>query len=440
MTQAIGNLGYLAFGMEDDGKYGIIPTNPTLTVIPLIKGNPVAKRDTITSSVMRGLRDATQPLQGQQDVTGDIEVPTDVYNIGNILKMTLGAPVTTSVSTSATLTSLFTVEDNVASWTGITDGAFGITIDGTALNLTGITFASATSMADVASKIQAAIRAESTTVAGVKNATVVYDSTANVFVISSGSTGTSSTITVTTAPASGTNISNLMHTGNGSVVAGSASYKHVFSIPTKQPSFFIEEGHPDIGVYSVTVGCKTTKFEITAQTGNNEATATMSVMGQQQLRSSASLVTNKTSLNVIPFENAKAYVMLDGAIVGYATKMSLSLDNGSDGDTFALNKKSVRNGINDGLTAVTGSLTVLFTDSTLLDRADNFTTSRLEMHYEKGSNSLALIVPEAKLEVTTPAYDGPKGMSVSMNFTGFYNTSTEETSIQAILQNDHSAY
>jgi hypothetical protein len=55
------------------------------------------------------------------------------------------------------------VHTTIATWAAVTNGSFRITIDGTAYNCSGINFTSVTTMADVASVIQTALRAASST-------------------------------------------------------------------------------------------------------------------------------------------------------------------------------------------------------------------------------------------------------------------------------------
>ncbi|MBX4215332.1 DUF3383 domain-containing protein [Candidatus Parcubacteria bacterium] len=90
----------------------------------------------------------------------------------------------------------------VATWNAVTNGAFQVTIDGTARSITGIDFSAATTMAEIAALIQTALRAVTS-----GSEVVIYDSTSTRFVIISGITTSSSAITKLTAGASGTDIS-----------------------------------------------------------------------------------------------------------------------------------------------------------------------------------------------------------------------------------------
>lgn len=115
-------------------------------------------------------------------------------------------------ATSAKLVGLALVS-NLAYFQAITDGEFKATIDGDAQDITGLNFTAAVDLDGVAAIIETALQAVGT--GGYTLATCTYDSLANKFTITSGTTGATSTIaqlaTVTT-PA-GTDISGPTNTG-----------------------------------------------------------------------------------------------------------------------------------------------------------------------------------------------------------------------------------
>ena len=82
----------------------------------------------------------------------------------------------------------------------ITNGAFGIKVDGNTKTLTGLDFSSATSFGDVATVITT----------GLTGAVCSYDSVQKKFVITSATTGATSIIDYGTAPASGTDLTALL--------------------------------------------------------------------------------------------------------------------------------------------------------------------------------------------------------------------------------------
>lgn len=107
------------------------------------------------------------------------------------------------LSTPASLVSGTNVYTTVASWAIITNGSFRITIDGIARNVDGINFAGVTSLSDVATKIQTALRAQTG-----KLETVEYLTNSNQFKITTeDSTASAITVTTTSTGTVGTDIS-----------------------------------------------------------------------------------------------------------------------------------------------------------------------------------------------------------------------------------------
>jgi hypothetical protein len=103
------------------------------------------------------------------------------------------------------------VEDttaNLALFTGISDGAFTISIDGDEEEITTLDFSSDTSLDDIASTIEVGLQAVGS--GGYGGSTCAYSSSDERFVINSGTTGEDSSVSFMSAPAGGTDISSLL--------------------------------------------------------------------------------------------------------------------------------------------------------------------------------------------------------------------------------------
>lgn len=96
-------------------------------------------------------------------------------------------------------------EQVMANWTSITTGSFHVSIDSVANDITGLNFSAATNLNAVAAAIQTAIRAIGT--GGYTLATCVWVAAYSNFVITSGTTGATSTVSFLTAAATGADIS-----------------------------------------------------------------------------------------------------------------------------------------------------------------------------------------------------------------------------------------
>jgi len=104
-------------------------------------------------------------------------------------------------------------ESTLSVWTAVTDGEFAISIDSDAQDITGLNFSGDADMDDVAATIQAGLQAIAT--GGYTAATCVWDSVQTVFLIKSGTTGASSSVSyMTDADAGGTDISGAGEAGD----------------------------------------------------------------------------------------------------------------------------------------------------------------------------------------------------------------------------------
>lgn len=106
---------------------------------------------------------------------------------------------------------------SLASLKEITNGAFKITVNGTAITCSSLNFSSATNYSDVASAIQTKLAS------GLASTTCTWDSQSKSFVITSPTTGDTSTITYAEAPASGTDVSGVLGLTSGVLSQGSSA-------------------------------------------------------------------------------------------------------------------------------------------------------------------------------------------------------------------------
>lgn len=97
-----------------------------------------------------------------------------------------------------------TLNNTLAEFQTITDGALNIAVNGTEVTLTGINLSEANSYSAIAQEIQTALTAVSA------GATVTYNSLFNAFVVTSGTTGEASTIAYPTTPDAGTDLAVYM--------------------------------------------------------------------------------------------------------------------------------------------------------------------------------------------------------------------------------------
>lgn len=76
--------------------------------------------------------------------------------------------------------------------------------------------------------------------------------------------------------------------------------------------------------------------------------------------------------------------------------MTLDIDFGLDGDTFAIGANGGRASINEGLMTVSGTITAFFEDAVYLNKAASGTAVSIELILTSGTNVLSFLMPEVK--------------------------------------------
>jgi len=439
VTWASGGRGQVLVGFETTP--GVTPDTPTAYLMPINKSSMTGKENLNSSDTITGRRDPVAPFRGNKDVSGNITPPMDVRAIGQWLKAMFNVPTTTDVSTAGKLTGGTGVTTTIGTWTAVSDGRFKVAIDGSAATEVGpVDFSSGvTTMANVASKIQAAIRAIAS--GGFTLATVAFDAVNTCFVITSGTTGALSAVSLLTAPTSGTNIgaTGFMKGTAGTIVAGVALYQHVFEVGDTQPSLFIEQGFTDVLQYFLYNGCKVSKAGFSFG-GDGELTASIDVMGMKETLSTSSVDATPTEVSFDRFANFQATIKEGGAEIGICTEASLDIDLGLDGDTYCIGGNGFRSAVAEGLLKVSGKIKSMFQDATLLNKAINGTESSLQITLTNGNFILDLLVQELVYERATPELSGPKGIFVELPFQAYFDNGAGGSVVTATLTNDVASY
>ncbi|AIF52003.1 phage tail tube protein [Pelosinus sp. UFO1] len=227
--------------------------------------------------------------------------------------------------------------------------------------------------------------------------------------------------------------------GDPVTTGASEPYTHVFKPGLSQPSLVLEQAFPDIGQYFLFNGCKVGKFGISFG-GDGDLTANIDVMGAKETISNASFDTTLTPIPLTKFGNFQASITDNGVSLAVVTKADLNLDMGLDGDTYVLGSGGFRGSVNEGIIGVSGNVTALFTDATLLNKAMAGTTSKIALKLTNGTHSLEFKIPELMYERNSPTIDGPKGVVVELSFKGFYRNSVENAVIVVTLVNGQATY
>lgn len=235
----------------------------------------------------------------------------------------------------------------------------------------------------------------------------------------------------------------LTHMFGAPVTTGEATpYTHVWTLGDTMPSASIEKGFGDIGSYGVYPGVKVSKFSLSAEMGNNELTASLDVMGANEVFNATSMAASPTELALTRFNIFQGSVKENATTLAICRKFEFNIDFGLDGDTYCFSESGspTRQDINEGLAQITGSIETLFKDSVLLNKAINGTETSLEFKFANGAHSLSIVLGELVFERKSPGIDGPKGVVFSPNYQAYFSDSANNSAVKITLINDVDSY
>lgn len=234
-----------------------------------------------------------------------------------------------------------------------------------------------------------------------------------------------------------------------SITGGASAIQHVFKVGQDMPSFTIQQGLKDIDQYDIFSGCKINTISLEIG-GDGELTADIDIMGMSH--TSANSDTYSTAAN--PAIGMKRVVALDavevllgGQAVGTATNFSINMDFGLDGDSYFLTKDGYRGTISEGIFTATGTLTCMLpktygalTASQIFSAIEDGKETSLSVKCKTiEGRSISFAFPEVLFEEVTPGIEGPRGVSVELNYHAYRDDNSDASSVVVTLINEVAA-
>jgi hypothetical protein len=233
-------------------------------------------------------------------------------------------------------------------------------------------------------------------------------------------------VPVVSTPATGL-YSHISKTGFSGASAG--------NLPT---GLTFEIGFTDIDQYHIYTGCKINTLGFSA-TSEGVCLVDVGVIGQDFADDTSSLDASPTSYTDAPIDHFLCTVQEGGGASGIVTDISLQLSNNLD-SLYVVGSAGQLGDLQEGMVSVTGSITALFQNATLLDKAVNNTESSLQLKWTSGTSSLQLDIPELIYEPASPSVNGPAGVKITLNYRGYYANHADATALKATLINATAAY
>ncbi len=230
------------------------------------------------------------------------------------------------------------------------------------------------------------------------------------------------------------------------VTAAGTVFTHTLKAGGALPSYTVEKGFPDVAQYFKYTGCVCSKLSFgVPAVGMIDVTADF--MGGAEAAAGSSFDSGTPTDNgKRSFDGlgiAAADMKEGGSPIAIVTKIdNITIDNALDGDTFVVGGGGSRSAINPGVYKVTGSLTAMFEDLTLYNKAKNLTETSLDVTLTRGTGagtdnneSFQIVIPELNYKANAPAIEGAKGVVVSLDFEGYYDNGADATALKMIIKN-----
>ena len=225
--------------------------------------------------------------------------------------------------------------------------------------------------------------------------------------------------------------------GVPTTTGSSSPYTHEFKVGNSMPSIAIENQFTNIAtpLYALFNGCKIKSFKMDLG-GDGELTASIDVAGAKQTIGTSSFDATPTTIAMSRLKNSQVSITEGGTTLPNGTKLSINVDFGLDTSQYVIGSGGELGAIPEGIVKVSGNLTTLFEDATLLTKAINSTESNLVATISAGSASQLIIeLNELQYALTAPTIDGPKGIQASLDFQAYYTDGTDASAIVATLIN-----
>lgn len=214
------------------------------------------------------------------------------------------------------------------------------------------------------------------------------------------------------------------------------------------PSATFERRFQDLGQSYIYSGCKINAMNI-ALGGDGELTAECQIVGARRVgpQSGAYEADSATPAPVRPY--VQRYGQFEGLLYeGGATNgntflnVNLNLSNNLDTSIFPVGAQGERTDLPEGFAAPSGSVEMLFRDTTILDKATNVTESSIRIRFsqQSGDYYCEFELSEIQYQPSDPPIEGPNAVRATLNFQAYYQDNSNAAAIVGRLRNKRENY
>lgn len=231
------------------------------------------------------------------------------------------------------------------------------------------------------------------------------------------------------------------------VTTGSDPYTHVSksgfsgaSIGDLPPGLSMEVGFTDIDQYLQMTGCKIDGMNVSVSP-EGVSSFTFNFVGAGFSRETSTIasggITSYTSSALSEFAGT---ISEGGSPIAYVTAVDFNFSNSHDTSLYTVGGAGTLAELPEGPAMATGSITALFQNGTLLDKAINNTESAIELGWTSGTHSLTFNLDEVVYEPTAPTASGDRGVLITLPFRAYYQDDADACVLRSTLVNDVASY
>lgn len=226
--------------------------------------------------------------------------------------------------------------------------------------------------------------------------------------------------------------------GTPATTGDAAPYTHVWKSGADMPSLMLQASYgPVFGQFT---GCKVASMSLQAG-GDGELTASVNLNAREADYVDTSYNDTPTIIALKRFSNFQGSLLSAGQPLAVVTDFSLDINFGLDTSIRAIGDQGRVYDLVQAIMAVTGSITVFFTDKSLLLKAKNSEDFSLNLGFAINADTkLTFSLPEVQLSFDGPTVDGPTGIKMQHNIVAYFNDNVDKASVVTTLVNDVATY
>jgi len=228
--------------------------------------------------------------------------------------------------------------------------------------------------------------------------------------------------------------------GDPATTGSSSPYLHTYKAgdpAAPRPYFTIEHQFTDLDTpqYFLYTGCKISSLAL-SMGEDAELVATFSVVAILEDINTSPFDAAPTAILMSRLKNNQLALKEGGSTIANAKNIDTTINWNCDTDQYVIGAGGFLGAVPDGVMSVSGNLSALFENVTLLNKAMNSTESSIEATFTGSASSILTIqFPEVKYTRNSPGIEGPKGVAISLPYAAYYDNATETTSVVVELTN-----